>query len=90
MNTNILGVGVDAGAALQVHILRQNRPKLFGVSRILNQFFYAFLGSPEVFYNSYNLVNMIELYCDGKLVKIPEDCQVSFKFNIYPLRESYS
>ena len=80
--TNYVGVGCDAAAALQIHMLRQSRPSLFSVHRLLNQFFYALMGSREVIDKSYKMADMCELICDGEPVPLPPDCQGIVCLNI--------
>eukprot|EP00978_Attheya_sp_CCMP212_P018521 scaffold50756_cov46-Attheya_sp.AAC.3 len=84
--TNYLGVGVDAQAALQVHMLRENRPKLF-FSRVVNKAWYAMSGAEESIKASCaGLPNQIILKVDGVEVPLPPDSQGIVFLNI----DSYS
>jgi len=79
---NYLGVGVDAQAALQVHMLRESRPKLF-FSRIVNKAWYAVFGAEDAIKASHaNLPNEITLIADGVEVPLPEDSQGIILLNI--------
>ena len=79
---NYLGVGVDAQAALQVHMLRESRPKLF-FSRVVNKAWYAIFGAEDAIKASHaNLPNEIVLIADGVEVPLPEDSQGIILLNI--------
>lgn len=83
---NYLGVGVDAQAALQVHNLRESKPKLF-VSRFLNKAYYALAGGEEAIKNSCtDLSEQITLVADGIEIPLPPDSQGIIFLNI----DSYS
>jgi diacylglycerol kinase (ATP) len=83
---NYLGVGVDAQAALQVHMLRESRPKLF-FSRVVNKAWYAVFGAEDAIKASHaNLPNEIVLIADGVEVPLPDDSQGIILLNI----DSYS
>eukprot|EP00529_Nitzschia_sp_RCC80_P008433 CAMPEP_0113469782 /NCGR_PEP_ID=MMETSP0014_2-20120614/16086_1 /TAXON_ID=2857 /ORGANISM="Nitzschia sp." /LENGTH=1176 /DNA_ID=CAMNT_0000362289 /DNA_START=355 /DNA_END=3885 /DNA_ORIENTATION=+ /assembly_acc=CAM_ASM_000159 len=83
---NYLGVGADAQAALQVHMLRESRPDLF-FSRLINKAWYGFFGAEDIFKaSSVNLPNDITLIADGVEVPLPEDSQGIILLNI----DSYS
>lgn len=74
---NYLGVGVDAQAALQVHLLRESKPKLF-FSRMINKVHYAVAGGEEALKSSCaNLSQQITLKADGREIPLPPDSQVS-------------
>jgi len=83
---NYLGVGVDAQAALQVHMLRESKPKLF-FSRFFNKAWYAMAGGEEVLKSSCaNLCQQITLVADGVEIPLPPDSQGIIFLNI----DSYS
>lgn len=83
---NYLGVGADAQAALQVHMLRESRPDLF-FSRLINKAWYGFFGAEDIFKaSSVNLPNDVTLIADGVEVPLPEDSQGIILLNI----DSYS
>jgi len=84
--TNYLGVGVDAQAALQVHMLRETTPKLF-FSRFYNKVWYALAGGEEAIKASCaNLPEQITLVADGVEIPLPPDSQGIIFLNI----DSYS
>lgn len=83
---NYLGVGVDAQAALQVHMLRESKPKLF-FSRFFNKAWYAIAGGEEALKSSCaNLSQQITLTADGVEIPLPNDSQGIIFLNI----DSYS
>lgn len=83
---NYLGVGVDAQAALQVHNLRESKPKLF-FSRFFNKAWYAIAGGEEAIKSSCaNLSQQITLMADGVEIALPPDSQGIIFLNI----DSYS
>mmetsp|Transcript_1438 Transcript_1438/g.2706 ORF Transcript_1438/g.2706 Transcript_1438/m.2706 type:complete len:1056 (-) Transcript_1438:1640-4807(-) len=83
---NYLGVGVDAQAALQVHMLRESKPSLF-FSRFFNKAWYAIAGGEEALKSSCaNLSQHISLVADGRDITIPQDSQGIIFLNI----DSYS
>ena len=83
---NYLGVGVDAQAALQVHNLRESKPKLF-FSRFFNKTWYAIAGGEEIIKSSCaNLSEQITLVADGVEIPLPADSQGIIFLNI----DSYS
>ncbi|KAL7472451.1 hypothetical protein ACHAXS_012803 [Conticribra weissflogii] len=83
---NYLGVGVDAQAALQVHMLRESKPRLF-FSRFFNKAWYAIAGGEEALKSSCaNLSRQISLIADGKEITLPQDSQGIIFLNI----DSYS
>lgn len=83
---NYLGVGVDAQAALQVHNLRESKPKLF-FSRFFNKAYYALAGGEEAIKNSCtNISEHITLVADGIEIPLPPDSQGIIFLNI----DSYS
>jgi len=83
---NYLGVGVDAQAALQVHNLRESKPKLF-FSRFFNKAWYAIAGGEEAIKSSCaNLSRQITLMADGIEIPLPPDSQGIIFLNI----DSYS
>ncbi|KAL7551853.1 hypothetical protein ACHAWF_015059 [Thalassiosira exigua] len=83
---NYLGVGVDAQAALQVHNLRESKPKLF-FSRFFNKAWYAIAGGEEALKSSCaNLCQHVKLVADGIEIPLPSDCQGLIFLNI----DSYS
>lgn len=83
---NYLGVGVDAQAALQVHQLRESKPKLF-FSRFFNKAWYAIAGGEEAIKSSCaNLSQKITLIADGVEIPLPPDSQGIIFLNI----DSYS
>ncbi|KAL7536140.1 hypothetical protein ACHAXR_006940 [Thalassiosira sp. AJA248-18] len=83
---NYLGVGVDAQAALQVHNLRESKPKLF-FSRFFNKAWYAIAGGEEAIKSSCaNLSQRITLVADGIEIPLPPDSQGIIFLNI----DSYS
>jgi len=83
---NYLGVGVDAQAALQVHNLRESKPKLF-FSRFFNKTWYAIAGGEEAIKSSCaNLSEQITLVADGVEIPLPADSQGIIFLNI----DSYS
>ena len=83
---NYLGVGVDAQAALQVHNLRESKPKLF-FSRIMNKAYYALAGGEEAIKNSCtNISEQITLVADDIEIPLPPDSQGIIFLNI----DSYS
>eukprot|EP00804_Cyclotella_cryptica_P029144 CCRYP_005315-RA/>CCRYP_005315-RA protein AED:0.00 eAED:0.00 QI:130/-1/1/1/-1/1/1/257/946 len=84
--TNYLGVGVDAQAALQVHMLRESTPTLF-FSRFYNKVWYALAGGEEAIKSSCaNLPQQITLVADGVEIHLPPDSQGIIFLNI----DSYS
>mmetsp|Transcript_31728 Transcript_31728/g.57447 ORF Transcript_31728/g.57447 Transcript_31728/m.57447 type:complete len:1007 (-) Transcript_31728:1024-4044(-) len=83
---NYLGVGVDAQAAMQVHMLRESKPKLF-FSRFFNKAWYAMAGGEEVIKSSCaNLSQQITLMADGIEIPLPPNSQGIIFLNI----DSYS
>lgn len=69
---NYLGVGCDAGVALNFHRQRQTRPELF-TSRLLNKAWYVGYGARDVLEQSCkNLHQKIKLYLDGSEYDLPE------------------
>lgn len=83
---NYLGVGVDAQAALQVHMLRESNPSLF-FSRFFNKAWYAIAGGEEALKSSCaNLSQQISLVADGIEITLPKDSQGIIFLNI----DSYS
>lgn len=79
---NYLGVGVDAQAALQVHNLRESKPKLF-FSRFFNKAYYALAGGEEAIKNSCtNISEEITLVADGIEIPLPPDSQGIIFLNI--------
>ncbi|EED91322.1 diacylglycerol kinase, partial [Thalassiosira pseudonana CCMP1335] len=83
---NYLGVGVDAQAALQVHNLRESKPKLF-FSRFYNKVWYAIAGGEEAIKSSCaNISQQIVLVADGVEIPLPPDSQGIIFLNI----DSYS
>jgi diacylglycerol kinase (ATP) len=83
---NYLGVGADAQAALQVHMLRESTPQLF-FSRVFNKMWYLLFGAEEAIKESnVNLPNEIQLFADGIEVPLPTDSQGIILLNI----DSYS
>jgi diacylglycerol kinase (ATP) len=79
---NYLGVGVDAQAALQVHNLRESKPKLF-FSRFFNKAYYALAGGEEAIKNSCtNISEQITLVADGIEIPLPPDSQGIIFLNI--------
>lgn len=84
--TNYLGVGADAQAALQVHMLRESKPKLF-FSRAVNKAWYAVFGAEDTFKGACgDMPEEITLVADGVEVPIPSDSQGIILLNI----DSYS
>lgn len=80
--TNYVGVGVDAQAALQVHMLRESMPKFF-FSRFVNKAWYALFGAEDAIKATYaNLPNEITLIADGVEVPLPADSQGIILLNI--------
>jgi len=79
---NYLGVGADAQAALQVHMLRESRPQLF-FSRIVNKAWYGIFGAEDIIKaTSINLPHDITLIADGVEVPLPADSQGIILLNI--------
>jgi len=79
---NYLGVGADAQAALQVHMLRESKPQLF-FSRIVNKAWYGIFGAEDIIKaTSMNLPNEITLIADGVEVPLPLDSQGIIFLNI--------
>mmetsp|Transcript_6662 Transcript_6662/g.19498 ORF Transcript_6662/g.19498 Transcript_6662/m.19498 type:complete len:991 (+) Transcript_6662:320-3292(+) len=79
---NYLGVGADAQAALQVHMLRESRPQLF-FSRLVNKLWYGVFGAEDAIKaTSLNLPHEIKLYADGVEVPLPPDSQGIIMLNI--------
>jgi diacylglycerol kinase (ATP) len=79
---NYLGVGADAQAALQVHMLRESRPQLF-FSRLVNKAWYGVFGAEDIIKaTSINLPNDITLIADGVEVPLPADSQGIILLNI--------
>lgn len=79
---NYLGVGADAQAALQVHMLRETKPQLF-FSRAVNKFWYGLFGAEDIIKaTSLNLPNEITLIADGVEVPLPADSQGIILLNI--------
>ena len=79
---NYLGIGVDAHAALQVHMLRESKPKLF-FSRAANKAWYAFAGAEESMKSSCaDLPQQITLVADGVEIPLPPDSQGIILLNI--------
>ncbi|XP_003382870.1 PREDICTED: diacylglycerol kinase epsilon-like [Amphimedon queenslandica] len=69
---NYLGIGCDAGVALNFHRHRESRPDLF-TSRLINKAWYLGFGARDVIEQSCkNLPNKIELYIDDVPVKLPD------------------
>jgi diacylglycerol kinase (ATP) len=83
---NYLGVGADAQAALQVHMLRESRPQLF-FSRLVNKAWYGVFGAEDIIKaTSINLPHDITLIADGVEIPLPADSQGIILLNI----DSYS
>ncbi|KAL3911367.1 MAG: hypothetical protein SGILL_007307, partial [Bacillariaceae sp.] len=83
---NYLGVGADAQAALQVHMLRESRPQLF-FSRLVNKAWYGVFGAEDIIKaTSINLPSDITLIADGVEIPLPADSQGIIFLNI----DSYS
>jgi diacylglycerol kinase (ATP) len=79
---NYLGVGADAQAALQVHMLRESRPQLF-FSRLVNKAWYGIFGAEDIIKaTSINLPHDITLIADGVEVPLPADSQGIILLNI--------
>jgi diacylglycerol kinase (ATP) len=79
---NYLGVGADAQAALQVHMLRESRPQLF-FSRLVNKAWYGVFGAEDIIKaTSINLPHDITLLADGVEVPLPADSQGIILLNI--------
>mmetsp|Transcript_10105 Transcript_10105/g.14823 ORF Transcript_10105/g.14823 Transcript_10105/m.14823 type:complete len:873 (+) Transcript_10105:124-2742(+) len=79
---NYAGIGADAQAALQVHMLRESKPQLF-FSRIFNKVWYLIFGAEEAIKESnINLPNEITLIADGVEVPLPPDSQGVILLNI--------
>lgn len=79
---NYLGVGADAQAALQVHMLRESRPQLF-FSRLVNKAWYGVFGAEDIIKaTSIHLPNDITLIADGVEVPLPADSQGIILLNI--------
>jgi diacylglycerol kinase (ATP) len=79
---NYLGVGADAQAALQVHMLRESRPQLF-FSRLVNKAWYGVFGAEDIIKaTSINLPHDITLIADGVEVPLPADSQGIILLNI--------
>jgi diacylglycerol kinase (ATP) len=79
---NYVGVGADAQAALQVHMLRESKPNLF-FSRMVNKMWYLLFGAEEVLKESnINLPNEISLIADGIEVPLPADSQGIVLLNV--------
>ena len=79
---NYLGVGADAQAALQVHMLRESRPQLF-FSRMVNKAWYGIFGAEDIIKaTSMNLPHEITLIADGVEVPLPHDSQGIILLNI--------
>jgi diacylglycerol kinase (ATP) len=79
---NYLGVGADAQAALQVHMLRESRPQLF-FSRLVNKAWYGVFGAEDIIKaTSVNLPYDITLIADGFEVPLPADSQGIILLNI--------
>lgn len=79
---NYLGVGADAQAALQVHMLREFRPQLF-FSRLVNKAWYGIFGAEDIIKaTSVNLPYDITLIADGVEVPLPADSQGIILLNI--------
>lgn len=79
---NYVGVGADAQAALQVHMLRESQPNLF-FSRLVNKMWYLVFGAEEVLKESnINLPNEITLIVDGVEVPLPHDSQGIILLNV--------
>jgi len=80
--TNYLGVGADAHAALQFHLLRKSKPNLF-FSRVTNKAWYAVFGTEEAIKASCaEIQEDITLIADGVEVPIPPDSQGIILLNI--------
>jgi diacylglycerol kinase (ATP) len=79
---NYVGVGADAQAALQVHMLRESKPNLF-FSRLVNKMWYLVFGAEEVIKESnINLTKEITLIADGVEVPLPHDSQGIILLNV--------
>lgn len=79
---NYLGVGADAQAALQVHMLRESRPQLF-FNRLINKAWYGIFGAEDIIKaTSVNLPYDITLIADGVEVPLPADSQGIILLNI--------
>lgn len=79
---NYVGVGADAQAALQVHMLRESKPQLF-FSRVFNKMWYLLFGAEEAIKESnVNLPNEITVIADGVEVPLPPDSQGIILLNI--------
>lgn len=72
MMNNYLGVGCDAGVALNFHRQRESRPALFQ-SRFINKAWYLGFGARDVLEQSCkNLPQKIEVFLDGVPQKLPD------------------
>jgi diacylglycerol kinase (ATP) len=79
---NYLGIGADAQAALQVHYLRESRPRWF-FSRLINKAMYAVFGAEDIIKSSnVHLRREIKLIADGVEVPLPSDSQGIIFLNI--------
>ena len=79
---NYMGVGADAQTALGVHMLRENRPKLF-FSRAVNKAWYLISGAEDAIMSSCaGLPDDMTLIADGIEVPLPADSQGIILLNI--------
>lgn len=79
---NYVGVGADAQAALQVHMLRESTPHLF-FSRVVNKMWYLVFGTEDAIKESnINLSREITLIADGVEVPLPPDSQGIILLNV--------
>ena len=71
---NYMGVGIDAEVANQFHKERNANPERFK-NRTLNKLKYIGIGGAAMFRNSAaSLSTVLELFCDGKPIDLPEQC----------------
>lgn len=79
---NYLGIGVDAQTALQVHQLRESKPKLF-FSRFINKAWYGLFGADEQLKaNCAGFSKKVKLVADGVHIPLPADSQGIIFLNI--------
>jgi diacylglycerol kinase (ATP) len=68
---NYIGVGCDAGVALNFHRQRESYPELFA-SRLINKAWYLIFGAQDFMIPTCSdLTNKIKLYTDGVLQELP-------------------
>lgn len=72
---NYMGIGVDGDVAMSFSELRRKMPYIF-IHKLINKVWYAIIGLITfLFHRRYDLVNLLDIYCDGIKCKLPEGTQ---------------